>query len=141
MESPTTMMVSTMAFDIYGLGGSQTHEMCLRFNIWKWNDIRLLLNEFNLFLILDESLFMANDGYEITGEKYYPLIKTVRDIYDIEYTFKASGKSWITSKLESLSEVRKYSKSPSYGSEGQLSLLDINLLYILLGCHDGIRIS
>ena len=130
-----------MAFDIYGIGGQLTHEMCLRFNVWKWNDVRLLLNEFNLFLILDESLFMANDGYEIKGEKYYPLIKTVREIYDIEYIFNKSGKSWITSKLESLSEVRKYSKSPSYGAEGQLSMSDINLLYILLGYHDGIKIN
>jgi hypothetical protein len=81
-----------MAFDIYGIEPRKSHSVCLRFNIWKWNDFRHLLKMYKLFDHIDERGFMSNDGYRVTDNKF-ELFKLA--VHEINSKIKFSADSGI----------------------------------------------
>jgi hypothetical protein len=145
MVLTTEEMVNNLAFDIFGINkindiGSQ--DFCLRFNIWKWNDFRIILHEFNMFSVIDESCFMSNDGYEIYGNEADSLFSAIENIQQIERLFRSGSGSWISNILSKKKNInlREYSISPMYDGMDQFGMSDIDLLCILTSRFGGIKI-
>lgn len=82
MEEPHTCRVTCMAFDLYGINESEDNGFVLRFNIWKWNDVRLIMEGRKLFEKGDESKFMTNDGYIISGDLFDIFCKNIDILID-----------------------------------------------------------
>ncbi len=134
-----------MAFDIFGINKINNEggkDFCLRFNVWKWNDLRVLLREFNMFSVIDEAGFMANDGYEIHGNDASNLFNAIANISKIEKVFRFNGHSWISDILNKdyNCHLREYSMSPMYDGMDQFGMPDIDLLCILTSRFGGIKI-
>ncbi len=136
---------SKLAFDIFGINKINNEggkDFCLRFNVWKWNDLRVLLREFNMFSVIDEARFMANDGYVIHGNDASNLFNAIANISKIEKVFRFNGHSWISDILNKdyNSHLREYSLSPMYDGMDQFGMPDIDLLCILTSRFGGIKI-
>lgn len=131
-----------MAFDIVGINPQKAHSKCLRFNIWKWNDLRLVLKKFHFFNDVDEHCFMSNDGYIVSGEQLKNLISILTHVKLIS-EIESGNQDWFLEKIYQSSEnidiVVYHGDCPGFNG-GKLNYSDILILLLFLSGCDGFEI-
>lgn len=131
-----------MAFDIVGINPKKTYSKCLRFNIWKWNDLRLVLKKFHFFNEVDEHSFMANDSYVISGKQLENLVLILTHVKLIS-EIETSNQNWFLDKIyqssENLDIVIYHGDCPGFNG-GKLNYSDIQILLMFLSGCDGFEI-
>ncbi len=133
-----------MAFDIYGINPRKSHSSCLRFNIWKWNDFRILLRHEGFFLHANERKFMSNDGYLIDGHIFSEFNKSVHSIF--EKNKKLSNQDGLNSYFDQIySEVDKslvsYHGEMGSGHGQNFGQIDIHVVSLFVKDCDGFTIN
>jgi len=142
MDTVTQNMLVPMAFDIFGIKPRRAHSQCLRFNIWKWNDLRLVLRAFGFFDDVDETLFMSNDGYVISGQTHNKMISIllyVSKTCEIE----SNNTNWFLKKIYSnplYSDLVAHHGDCPGSNEGQFSYSDLRIFILFLSDCDGFEI-
>lgn len=131
-----------MAFDVVGINPSSPYSKCLRFNIWKWNDLRLVLRKFYFFNEVDEYGFMSNDGYVINGLALENLIRILNHVKIIS-ELEPHNENWLLDKIyqssENLDMVAYHDDFPEFDS-GKLSHSDVKIFLLFLSGCDGFKI-
>lgn len=138
MEERHTDRIACMAFDLYGMNESKNNGFVLRFNIWKWNDVRLILEQCMFFEKGDQSKFMTNDGYIISGELFYIFCKNI----DILINKCKSSPSAIEDILysEAIMCRRKYALQAGGSNTEDLNMSDLSLIKMLCDKSDSFSI-
>jgi len=138
MEEHPTGRLTYMAFDLYGITDSIDNGFVLRFNIWKWNDVRLVLQGCGFFQKADQSKFMTNDGYLVSGEVFNIFYKNV----DIFLEKCKSNPSAIRNILYSEEIIchRKYALPVEAYNTEDLDMNDLMLIKMLCDKSDSFSI-
>lgn len=131
-----------MAFDIFGINPKKAHSKCLRFNIWKWNDLRVILRHFYIFDNIDEHKFMSNDSYHIT-QNNFSKIKDILHYIKIMSEIDGGNPNWIFDKIyshESNTDFVSYHGDCPGFNGGQFGYSDLAVLLLFLSDCEGFEI-
>lgn len=132
-----------MAFDLYGINPRRSHSTCIRFSIWKWNDLRLLLRDAGMFLCFNEQKFMSNDGNIIEASSF----ETMKNIlFDINEKFNNSLGASISYFDEMYAKFNSEGLTPYHeeiGSSGgyRFTYIDLKLMILFTSDCDGFSIK
>lgn len=131
-----------MAFDIVGINPKRAHSKCLRFNIWKWNDLRIILKHFRIFDVIDEPKFMSNDSYCVTGNNFNK-IKDALNYIKLVSEIDNENPNWFFHKIYSHKAnadfVSYHGDCPGFNG-GQFGHSDLIIFILFLSDCEGFEI-
>jgi hypothetical protein len=132
-----------MAFDLYGINPRRSHSSCVRFSIWKWNDLRLILREGGMFENFNEQKFMSNDGHVVDGDNFFifkAILLDTNEKFDRSISLNNSYFSDIYEKFN-LAGLTPYQEDMGSSGGYRFGHIDLKLMILFTSDCDGFSIK